>query len=570
MKRIYAVFLSIALLAISSGFIFKATAQTEKFSGEQNLVSPNFVISQFQVAGANPQDEFIELHNTSSSPADLNGYSLNYRSATGVNDVPMVSWTTSTIVPPGGYYLIANASYTGSVPSNINYNIATVSMSATGGGIGLRNGAVNLGVIVDSVAYGTATNIFLEGTATTAPALSTSQNRANNGCQDTDNNSADFANLSPSAPKNAANTPNPCGGGGGTTLLASGGATPSTVVPGAATLLTVSVFPATTPPSTGITVVGNLTNIAGSATQTFFNDGTNGDVTAGDNIFSYSYTIPVGTFGGTFGVTAVASDAQGRNANVNFNVTISAQSAGENPLLLGNPSNATTDVNFPLNYLMIKPQYSLSYNRDKRTPNWTAWRLDSTWIGTAPRQDDFRPDTTLPAGWYQVLDSDYSGSGYDRGHMRPSGDTTRSIPDNSSTFLMTNMVPQLAANNQGPWEDFESYCRTVVAGGNEIYIMSGVSGSIGNTASGITIPQFTWKVAVVLPNGNNDLQRVNKGTRVIGIWVPNFTGTGLNINDVWRKYRVSVDSIESRTGLNFLSQVPINTQSIIERRKDTQ
>jgi endonuclease G, mitochondrial len=570
MKRIYAVFLSIALLAISSGFIFKTTAQTEKFSGEQNLVSPNFVISQFQVAGANPQDEFIELHNTSSSPADLNGYSLNYRSAAGVNDVPMVSWSTSTIVPPGGYYLVANASYTGSVPSNINYNIATVSMSATGGGIGLRNGAVNLGVIVDSVAYGTATNIFVEGTVTTVPALSTSQNRANNGCQDTDNNSADFANLSPSAPKNAGNTPNSCGGGGGTTLLASGGATPSTVVPGAATLLTVSVFPATNPPSTGITVVGNLTNIAGSATQTFFNDGTNGDVTAGDNIFSYSHTIPLGTFGGTFGVTAVASDAQGRNANVNFNVTISAQSAGENPLLLGNPSNATTDVNFPLNYLMIKPQYSLSYNRDKRTPNWTAWRLDSTWIGTAPRQDDFRPDTTLPAGWYQVLDSDYSGSGYDRGHMRPSGDTTRSIPDNSSTFLMTNMVPQLAANNQGPWEDFESYCRTVVAGGNEIYIMSGVSGSIGNTASGITIPQFTWKVAVVLPNGNNDLQRVNKGTRVIGIWVPNFTGTGLNINDVWRKYRVSVDSIESRTGLNFLSQVPINTQTIIERRKDTQ
>ena len=570
MKSICAVFLSIAFLATGSSFIFKTTAQTERVSGEQNLVSPNFVISQFQVAGANPQDEFIELHNTSSSPADLNGYSLNYRSAAGVNDVAMVSWSTSTIVPSGGYYLVANASYTGAVPSNINYNIATVSMSATGGGIGIRNGPVNTGVLVDSVGYGTATNIFVEGTVTTAPALSTAQNRASGGCQDTDNNSADFANLSPSAPKNASNTPNPCGGGGGTTLLASGGATPNTVVPGAATLLTVSVFPATNPPSTGITVVGNLTNIGGSGTQTFFNDGTNGDVTAGDNIYSYSHTVPLGTFGGTFGVTAAATDLQGRTANVNFNVTVSAQSAGENPLLLGNPSNATTDVNFPLNYLMIKPQYSLSYNRDKRTTNWTAWRLDSTWIGTAPRQDDFRPDTTLPAGWYQVTDTDYSGSGYDRGHMRPSGDTTRSIPDNSSTFLMTNMVPQLAANNQGPWEDFESYCRTVVAGGNEIYIMSGVSGSLGLTASGITIPQFTWKVAVVLPNGNNDLQRVNKGTRVIGIWVPNFTGTGLNINDVWRKYRVSVDSIEYRTGLNFLSDVPMNTQSLLERRRDTQ
>ncbi len=569
MKRIYAVFLSIAFLAIGSGFIFKTTAQTERLSGEQNLVSPNFVVSQFQVGGATATDEFIEIHNTSTSTADLNGYNLVYRSAAGVNDVAMIAWTTSTTIPAGGYYLVATSTYTGATTSNINYNTATVSMSATGGGIAIRNGALNTGVIVDSVGYGTATNIFVEGTATTAPALNAGQARANNGCQDTDNNVNDFATVTPSAPRNAASTPAPCSGGGGT-LLASGGATPSTVVPGAATLLTVSVFPATTPPSTGITVVGNLTNIAGSATQTFFNDGTNGDVTAGDNIYSYSHTIPLGTFGGTFGVTAVATDLQGRTANVNFNVTVSAQSAGENPLLLGNPSNATADVNFPLNYLMIKPQYSLSYNRDKRTPNWTAWRLDSTWIGTAPRQDDFRPDTTLPSGWYQVLDSDYSGSGYDRGHMRPSGDTTRSIPDNSSTFLMTNMVPQLAANNQGPWEDFESYCRTVVAGGNEIYIMSGVSGSLGLTASGITIPQFTWKVAVVLPNGNNDLQRVNKGTRVIGIWVPNFVGTGLNINDVWRKYRVSVDSIESRTGLNFLSNVPINTQMILERRRDIQ
>jgi DNA/RNA endonuclease G (NUC1) len=572
MKRIYAVFLSIALLTVGSSFIFKTTARTEKLLSEQNFVSPNFVVSQFQVAGANPQDEFIELHNVSSSPADLNGYSLNYRSATGVNDVAMVSWTTSTIVPSGGYYLIANTSYTGSVPSNINYNIATVSMSATGGGIGLRNGAVNVGVVVDSVGYGTATNIFVEGTVTPAPALSTAQNRLAGGCQDTDINSADFANLIPSNPHNASSTPNPCGGGGGTTLLASGGATPSTVVPGNSTLLTVSVFPATTPPSTGIAVVGNLSNIGGSATQTFFDNGTNGDVTAGDNVFSYSYMVPTGTIGGTFGVSAVATDAQARSANVNFNVMISAPFGNENPLILGNPSNAATNVSLITNYLMIKPQYSLSYNRDKGEPNWVAWRLDSTWVGTAPRQDDYRGDIDLPAGWYQVQTTDYTGGGYDRGHMCPSGDRTRSIPDNSSTFLMTNFLPQLAANNQGPWEDFETYCRTLASGGNEIYIVSGGIGNMGtiNNAGKVVIPQYTWKVAVVLPNGDNDLQRINKSTRVIATIVPNFIGTGLNINDVWRKYRTSVDAIENLTGYNFLSNVPMNTQSVIERRRDTQ
>ncbi|MCV4784831.1 DNA/RNA non-specific endonuclease, partial [Escherichia coli] len=82
-------------------------------------------------------------------------------------------------------------------------------------------------------------------------------------------------------------------------------------------------------------------------------------------------------------------------------------------------------------------------------------------------------DTSLPNGWYQVTSQDYSGSGYDRGHMCPSGDRTNSVENNSATFLMTNMVPQLAANNQGPWEDFESYCRTLASQGNELYIFSG-------------------------------------------------------------------------------------------------
>jgi endonuclease G len=71
-------------------------------------------------------------------------------------------------------------------------------------------------------------------------------------------------------------------------------------------------------------------------------------------------------------------------------------------LTMGNPSNAATDVNQPTNYLMEKPQYALSYHRNNGRANWVSWHLDSTWMGSAPRQDDFRNDTTLPTGWYQV------------------------------------------------------------------------------------------------------------------------------------------------------------------------
>jgi endonuclease G len=218
---------------------------------------------------------------------------------------------------------------------------------------------------------------------------------------------------------------------------------------------------------------------------------------------------------------------------------------------------------------MAKPQYTLSYNRSKATPNWVAWRLDSSWLGSTPRQDDYRPDPALPLGWYQVQDADYSGSGYDRGHMCPSGDRTNSVANNSATFLMTNFVPQNHDNNTGPWEDLESYCRTLAAQGNELYIFTGPVGNIGTIAQGrIVVPQYTWKVVLVLPNGSNDLQRIGKTTRAFGIIVPNFPP--VNTQAPWRNFRVTVDQVESLTGYDFFSQVGKNSQVLIERRRDAQ
>ena len=73
---------------------------------------------------------------------------------------------------------------------------------------------------------------------------------------------------------------------------------------------------------------------------------------------------------------------------------------------MGNPNGATADTSFPDNYLMMKLQYALSYNNSRRIPNWTSWHLDITWRGSAPRQDDFRNDTTLPPGFNQVQGTD--------------------------------------------------------------------------------------------------------------------------------------------------------------------
>ncbi|HEY0763474.1 MAG TPA: DNA/RNA non-specific endonuclease [Pyrinomonadaceae bacterium] len=236
-------------------------------------------------------------------------------------------------------------------------------------------------------------------------------------------------------------------------------------------------------------------------------------------------------------------------------------------LTMGNPSNAVTDVSQPNNYLMDKPQYTMSYSRDNGGPNWVSWHLDNSWLGSTPRQDDFRADTTLPAGWYRVQATDFSGSGFDRGHMCPSADRTITVAANSATFLMTNMIPQLPANNQGVWANLESYSRTLVSQGNELYIISGGQGLQYFIANGhVAVPAQTWKVIIVLPVGSNDVSRVTTSTRTIAVVMPN-SGT---IGNDWRAYRVSVDQVEAITGFDFFSNVSSGIQAVIEGRVDNQ
>jgi endonuclease G len=87
---------------------------------------------------------------------------------------------------------------------------------------------------------------------------------------------------------------------------------------------------------------------------------------------------------------------------------------------------------------------------------------------------------------------------------------------------MTNMMPQASNNNSGPWEKLEKYCRTLVSQGKELYIYTGGYGPQGTIDNGhITVPSHTWKVILVLDNGDNDLSRVTKTIRLIGVDMSN-------------------------------------------------
>jgi DNA/RNA endonuclease G (NUC1) len=232
---------------------------------------------------------------------------------------------------------------------------------------------------------------------------------------------------------------------------------------------------------------------------------------------------------------------------------------------LGNPSSATSVATATTNYLITRPQYALSYNNTTREPNWVSWNLTSADVGTSGRSTNFFQDTTLPAGFYQVLTSDYSGSGYDRGHMCPSGDRTITEADNEATFFMTNMIAQSPDNNQGVWANFESECRSIAAAGNEVLIISGPSGYAGATiATGVAIAGYTWKIAVVVPLGSGTaVSRITNTTRVIAIKIPNIAGVR---STPWQNYITTAGQIESDTGYTFFTELPASVATALRAK----
>ena len=231
-------------------------------------------------------------------------------------------------------------------------------------------------------------------------------------------------------------------------------------------------------------------------------------------------------------------------------------------LPLGNPSNAVFNTSSHNNYLMTGEYFSLSYNRDKGLPNWVAWRLTKNSFGDAGRQNDFRPDNRLPDDWERITPNDYTGSGYDRGHLCPSADRSSSEGANSSTFLMSNMAPQKHDMNAGPWEKLESYSRSLARRNNTLYIIAGHYGEKGKIKNKITIPTNFWKIVVVVPNGN----QITKETRIIAVDMPNIDGIEAKN---WRDYKTTVRQIEQKTGFNFLNTLPADVQNSLKSKVDS-
>jgi Big-like domain-containing protein/lamin tail-like protein len=289
-------------------------------------------------SGATYTNDFIEIFNQGPDPINVTNWSVQYSSAT------TSTWTATAlcgsgqtcVIAPGHYYLVQESQGAGGTTGLPTADVIVaaadaVLMSATQGKVALVASTTLLtgacptgGSLVDLIGYGAAN--CSETSPTPALNNTSAAVRKGNGCIDTGNNANAFVVIGP-IPRNSAAPANSCGGDPAQPS-GLGTASPSSVDPASHTLLTVRVTPATAPPSTGVTVAADLTSIGGSASQTFYDDGTHGDQTAGDNVFSFQATVGPFTSTGAKYIVATLRDAQGRVATSPLTLTVQSPTCG--------------------------------------------------------------------------------------------------------------------------------------------------------------------------------------------------------------------------------------------------
>lgn len=252
----------------------------------------------------------------------------------------------------------------------------------------------------------------------------------------------------------------------------------------------------------------------------------------------------------------------------NIEAVIGSVPLKQNANLVALPSVPNQEV------IISREQYVISYNKEKRSANWVAWKVTAGDLGSTDRSNRFEQDQELqqylaakdPHSPPAVTPADYKGSCFDRGHQAPSGDRTHSPVDNQATFMMSNMLPQTPYLNRFLWEQLERYTRQLVSEGKTAYVISGPVydqnyGSIGSNGD-IPVPSKMFKI-IMYQDGDK------RGT--IAVMMPNMLRTGdaptdktslcndsgspaKTQADDWQQYQSSVAEIEKATGLQLAAR----------------
>ena len=203
--------------------------------------------------------------------------------------------------------------------------------------------------------------------------------------------------------------------------------------------------------------------------------------------------------------------------------------------------------------LLKRDGYFVSYNKDRKIPNWVAWHLTKDHTNGNFYRDGmmFTEDEDVP--YPRATDDDYYNSKYDRGHMCPSGDNKWDRRAQMQSSLFSYVCPQNHGLNKGDWNDLEIQCRYWAKSIGDIYIVTGpifydgVRKTIGKHK--VAVPDAFFKVI---------LDKKGK-SKAIGFVYPN-AGGHRKMTDCIK----SVDEVEQLTGIDFFPKLDDPVEERVE------
>lgn len=190
--------------------------------------------------------------------------------------------------------------------------------------------------------------------------------------------------------------------------------------------------------------------------------------------------------------------------------------------------------------------YTLGYNEEHEQANWVQYLITrSMIIGSIDRESAFIEDPLVSTN--SARSADYKKSGFDRGHLCPAADMKLNTKSMRETFYMSNISPQKHQFNAGIWLDLENYVRDLVDKYDSLYVVTGpvlTNGlsKIEGKYNSISIPKYFYKI-IYSPKYE---------------WMQGYLishDTNYKTKKEIFMYRVSVDSIENLTQIDFFNGV---------------
>ena len=291
------------------------------------------------------------------------------------------------------------------------------------------------------------------------------------------------------------------------------------------------------------------------------------------------------------------ANANWKSSNWNVNngsMTYTPKTAGFYRLEVPHISNDATTSWLQKSTTSYGVTYAVEWDNSKKANRWSCYQFHAgNRNGSSTGSGSFHTDSELPSDT-RSTESDYSGSGYSKGHLCPSADRKKSTEQNNQTYYMGNMQPQWQSHNGGQWNNLEGDVREWANNCDTLYIVKAAtidnvtlngtteSGIYSTTYNGTTysdlkcngklpVPKYFYMALLAYNKSNNTYY-------AMGIWTKHYNGgtKGADnqthawpvINQESAEY-ITIDELEARTGIDFFCNLPDDIETSVEATLNT-